>query len=66
MTMNHDVHPHSNIDKLYLSMKIGRHRKLQLHQITEEEKKDSEDDAPKLVHNEFLLKTKETKLPRER
>uniref|UniRef100_A0A2D4LXB3 Uncharacterized protein n=1 Tax=Micrurus spixii TaxID=129469 RepID=A0A2D4LXB3_9SAUR len=68
MTMN-ALHPHSEIDRLYLPRQIGGHGMLQVHQIVEEEKraleeylKDNEEDALKLVYQEGLLTTGETNL----
>ncbi|KAM6469092.1 uncharacterized protein PHA67_010839 [Liasis olivaceus] len=69
MIMNHALHPHIEVNRLYLPRNIGGHGMLQVHQTVEEEKgvleeylKDSEEDALKLVHCEGLLNIKETKL----
>ncbi|XP_053147207.1 uncharacterized protein LOC128342972 [Hemicordylus capensis] len=68
MTINHALHPCSDVDRLYLPRSSGGRGMLQVYQTVEEEKrglekyiKDSEEDALKMVNNEKLFNTNETK-----
>lgn len=64
MTINHDLHPHYNVERLYLPKKIGRCGILHEEdkRALEEYLKDYEEDALKLVYDECLLNPEETKL----
>ncbi|XP_053114405.1 uncharacterized protein LOC128328439 [Hemicordylus capensis] len=68
MTINHALHPRSDVDRLYLPRSSGGRGMLQVHQTVEEEKrgleeyiKDSEEDALQMVNNAKLFNTNETK-----
>ncbi|XP_053149009.1 uncharacterized protein LOC128343627 isoform X2 [Hemicordylus capensis] len=68
MTINHALHPRSDVDRLYFPRSSGGRGMLQVHQTVEEEKigleeyiKDSEEDALQMVKNEKLFNTNETK-----
>lgn len=68
MTINHALHPRSDVDRLYLSRNIGGRGMLQVRQTVEEEcralaeyVRDSQEDALKQVTEEGLMKTNEAK-----
>ncbi|XP_053114534.1 uncharacterized protein LOC128328501 isoform X2 [Hemicordylus capensis] len=68
MTINHALHPRSDVDRLYLPRSSGGRGMRQVHQTVEEEKrgleeyiKDSEEDALQMVKNAKLFNTNETK-----